>query len=110
MKPPPGYTSEGEQVKRLLKSLYGLKQAGRKWYETLSRALSDLGFQVNNADPGVFSSHVNNHTTILAIHVDDCLITGSSPELITDYKHKLNQRYSLTDLGPVHWLLGIKIS
>ena len=110
MKPPPGYTSEGEQVKRLLKSLYGLKQAGRKWYETLSRALLDLGFQVNNADPGVFSSHVNNHTTILAIHVDDCLITGSSPELIADYKHKLNQRYSLTDLGPVHWLLGIKIS
>jgi hypothetical protein len=110
MKPPPRYTSEGEQVKRLLKSLYGLKQAGRKWYDTLSRALTHLGFQVNNADPGVFSSHVDNHTTILAIHVDDCLITGSSPELISDYKHKLNERYSLTDLGPVHWLLGIKIT
>ena len=50
MKPPPGYISEGEQVKHLLKSLYGLKQAGRKWYDTLSRALTDLGFQVNNAD------------------------------------------------------------
>ena len=86
MKPPPRYTSEGEQVKHLLKSLYGLKQARCKWYETLSHALSDLGFQVNNANPSVFSSHVNNHTTILAIHVDDCLITSSSPELITDYK------------------------
>ena len=30
MKLPPGYISEGEQVKHLLKSLYGLKQAGRK--------------------------------------------------------------------------------
>ena len=88
---------------------YGLKQAGRKWYDTLSRALTDLGFQVNDADPGVFSAHNDPHTTILAIHVDDCLITGSSSELIADYKHKLNQRYSLTDLGPVHWLLGIKI-
>lgn len=35
MQAPPGYDSEGEQVKRLLKSLYGLKQAGRKWYDTL---------------------------------------------------------------------------
>jgi transposase InsO family protein len=110
MKPPPGYISEGEQVKRLLKSLYGLKQAGRKWYDTLFRALTDLGFQVNDADPGVFSSHFDNHTTILAIHVDDCLISGSSPELIADYKQKLNSRYPLTDLGPVHWLLGIKIT
>ena len=110
MKPPPGYTSEGEQVKHLLKSLYGLKQAGRKWYDTLSHALTDLGFQVNNADPGVFTSHINADITILAIHVDDCLITGSSPELIVDYKNKLNERYSLTDLGPVHWLLGIKIT
>jgi hypothetical protein len=110
MKPPPGYTSEGEQVKHLLKSLHGLKQAGQKWYDTLSRTLTDLGFQVNDADPGVFSSHINNNTTILAIHVDDCLITGSLPELILDYKHKLNEHYSLTNLGPVHWLLGIKIT
>ena len=110
MKPPPGYISEGEQVKRLLKSLYGLKQAGRKWYDTLSRALTDLGFQVNNADPGVFTSHDNADITILAIHVDDCLITGSSTKLISSYKSKLNERYSLTDLGPVHWLLGIKIT
>jgi hypothetical protein len=35
---------------------------------------------------------------------------GSSPKLIADYKTKLNERYSLTDLGPVHWLLGIKIT
>jgi hypothetical protein len=70
----------------------------------------DLGFQINEADPGVFSSHVDNHTTTLAIHVNDCLITGSSPELISDYKHKLNKCYLLTNLGPIHWLFGIKIT
>jgi hypothetical protein len=102
MKPPPRYTDEGEHVKHLLKSLYGLKQAGHKWYDTLSHALTDLGFQVNNTDPGVFSSHDDNNTTTLTIHIDDCLITGSSPKLIADYKYELNKRYPLTDLGPVH--------
>ena len=110
MKPPIGYDSEGEQVNRLLKSLYGLKQARRKWYDTLCHALTDLGFQVNDADPGVFYTHHNDYTTILAIHIDDCMITGSSEELINEYKSKLNECYSLTDLGPIHWLLRIKVT
>jgi hypothetical protein len=110
MQPPPGYDAQGETVKHLKKSLYGLKQAGRKWYDTLMRALLDLGFRVNNADPGVFSLHLNNDIIILAIHVDDCMITGSSGRLITEYKKKLHSRYSLTDLGRIHWLLGIKIT
>ena len=110
MKPPPRYNSEGGQVKHLCKSLYGLKQAGRKWYDTLYQALTDLGFRVNDADPGVFTVQDDNDTTILAIHIDDCLITGNSANQISDYKRKLNDCYPLTDLGPVHWLLGIKIT
>jgi hypothetical protein len=109
MQSPPGYDTEGESVKHLQKSLYGLKQAGHKWYNTLCRTLTDLGFCVNDADPGVFYARDNEHTTILAVHVDDCLITGSSPSIISDYKQKLNACYSLTDLRPIHWLLGIKI-
>ena len=69
----------------------------------------DLGFKVNNAKPGVFTSHDNADITILTIHINNCLITGSSTELISNYKSKFNEHCSLTNLGPVHWLLGIKI-
>lgn len=93
----------------LLKSLYGLKQAGWKWYNTSSHALADLGFQVNNANPGVFTSHVNIDITILHL-CWQLPHTGSLPKLIADYKNKLNKQYSLTNLGPVHWLLSIKIT
>src|SRR6267142_119755 len=110
MQPPPGYESQGEFVKHLHKSLYGLKQAGHKWYDTLCHALADLGFSMNNADLGMFYTHINNHILILAIHVDDCLMTSSSISLITDYKKRLNAKYSLTDLGEIHWLLSIKIT
>ena len=110
MQPPPGYESQGELVKRLLKSLYGLKQAGRKWYLVLYRALIELGFTVNAVDPGIFYARRGDHIIILAIHVDDCMITGSSVKLIAYYKESLNARYPLTDLGEIHWLLGIKIT
>jgi len=46
---------------------------------------------------------------MLAIHVDDCLITSTSKELIANYRTRLDTIFALTDLGGIHWLLGIKI-
>jgi len=97
-------------VKHLKKSLYGLKQARRKWYNTLKCTLTDLGFCVSNADPGVFHTCSGEHSTIIAVHVDNCAITSSSGELLQDFKQKINARHSITNLGPIHWLLGIKIT
>jgi len=54
MQEPPGYESLGEFVKLLLKAIYGLKQAAVKWYRVLRQTLTDLGFRVSVADPGVF--------------------------------------------------------
>jgi hypothetical protein len=45
----------------------------------------------------------------MAIHVDDCTITGSSPELLDAYKTRIGTLFKMTDLGPVSWLLGIEI-
>src|SRR3984893_15290240 len=106
----PGYESDTDTVKHLIKSLYGLKQAGRKWYEVLVHALTNFDFQITVADPGVFCIHKNGHLLIFAVHVDDCVLTGDSAEMIAEFKEKLNNCYALTDLGPIHWLLGIKIT
>jgi len=46
---------------------------------------------------------------ILAVHVDDCLVTGSSQVLLDGFKTEINTKYKMTDLGPCKWLLGIKI-
>ena len=110
MQSPPGYESDARAVKHLKKSLYGLKQAGRRWYDTLVRALTDLGFKISVADPGVFLARVGQELLVLAVHVDDCILMGSLSNLIVQYKARLNSCYALTDLGPVHWLLGIKIT
>jgi Reverse transcriptase (RNA-dependent DNA polymerase) len=100
----------GDGVKKLLKALYRLKQAGRKWYDALYGVLTDLGFHVTRVDPGVFIAWIGDSVLLLAVHVDDCIMTGCSVELITIYKVKLHKQYTLTDLGPVNWLLGIQIT
>jgi hypothetical protein len=72
--------------------------------------LTDLGFTVSSADPGVFYMQIKEHILVLVVHVDDCSMTGNSPKLIALYKHKLNDCHALMELGPVHWLLGIKVT
>ena len=47
---------------------------------------------------------------ILAIHVDDCTITGTSQTLLDANKVLINARYAMTDLGPISWLLGIQVT
>src|SRR5882762_8318029 len=109
MHQPPGYeTTSG--VKRLHKSLYGLKQARQCWYDTLSCTLADLGFQKIHADLGVFYTRSEETLLILAVHVDDCIITGNSPAGIKGFKKQVHERYAITDIGLIHWILGIKVT
>jgi reverse transcriptase-like protein len=43
------------------------------------------------------------------VHVDDCTIAASSVHLIEDFKAGLHRHIEVTDLGALHWMLGIKI-
>ena len=58
----------------------------------------------------MFYTQIKGELLILAAHVDDCTMTGSSGKLITAYKSKLNDKFPLTDLGDISWLLGIKVT
>ena len=110
MYPPPGHDSDSTTVKHLCKLLYSLKQAGQKWYDTLLCTPPNLGFSVGQADLGVFITHVDEHLLVLLVHINNCIFTRSSSKLIMQYKEKINDCHALTDLGPIHWLLGIKIT
>jgi transposase InsO family protein len=112
MEQPPGFATHNRLMYclHLFKSIYGLKQASRKWYDILCATLAELNFRKSEADPAVFYIHSGDILIILAIHVDDCTITGNSRDLIAELKVKLAAKYSLTDLGPAIWLLGIKIT
>lgn len=112
LKQPPdhAFTDRKAFVLKLDKALYGLKQGRWKWYETLCAALGKLGLTRAEVDWGVFYKCEGEHLIMLAVHVDNCLITGSSQCLLDETKMKISALYKLTDLGPVSWLLGIKIT
>ena len=104
MEQPPGYEASDLQKYciKLYKSLYGLKQAGLKWYEIMCHMLVKLEFKKCEANQAVFYIYTSKDILILAIHVDNCTMTGSSDDLIQSYKLKIKSKYDLTDLRPIH--------
>ena len=53
---------------------------------------------------------VAEHILILTSHVDDCIVTGSSSEVIKAFKEEIRTHFQITDLGPISWLLGMKVT
>jgi len=111
MELPPGFKKQGSDlVVRLCIAIYGSKQGTLKWYQHLYGTLQDLGFTRMEVDWGVFIANIAEHLFILASHVDDCTITGSSSALIKAFKDEIGTRFRLMDLGPISWLLSKKVT
>ena len=113
MQHPPGYKAQGTgcSVLRLQKTLYGLKQSSWCWYQKLSSIFLSLSFTQCSINQAIFykADKDQKALTVIVVHVDDCMITASSNMLIHKLIDGLHQQLEVTDLGKLHWMLGIKI-
>lgn len=109
MELPKGFTSEGEhQVCRLVKSLYGLKQASRQWNAKLTKALLHLGYTQSHLDYSSVTKRKRSTLVVILIYVDDLLITRNDITLIVKTKQVLHQSFKIKDLGELRYFLGIE--
>ncbi|KAI3494584.1 hypothetical protein L1887_40716 [Cichorium endivia] len=111
MKIPQGFYKETEtRVCRLQKSLYGLKQASRNWYHKFTKRLLDMGFQQSKADHSLFIWDKNGVYIAILIYVDDVLIVGNNLDRIQQTKRRLDDAFSIKDLGQLKYFLGIEVA
>src|ERR1700678_2419174 len=109
---PPGYLSTLRGVWRLLKSLYGLKQASLIWYKLLWKVLENLGFVRSEFDHPVFvfkhSWGGEDVNCLLAMHVDDGMARCTSMTLLTFIKAEIKKVFGIKELGPLRTFLGVQ--
>lgn len=102
--------SKRDYVCKLLKAIYGLKQASRQWYKKVDDFLiGELGFTPTRSDPCLYILIVENKMLLIALYVDDLLIAGTDIEAIMWIKGELNTRFEMKDLGEAKVCIGLEI-
>ena len=93
------------------KSLYSLKQVGRRWYQKLVEIMSKLGFARCESDQAVFyrRCEVTRVLIVVLVHVDDCTVVGKNLVLVEWFKAEIAKYVEITDMGTLHWILGIEV-
>ncbi|CAM8925259.1 unnamed protein product [Rhodiola kirilowii] len=113
MKLPVGFYKKEKaagKVCKLVKSLYGLKQASRQWFAKFSEAITDFGFQRSLNDYSLFTLKKGTDFLILLVYVDDVVITGTSSSLISDVKKYIHDLFRIKDLGLLKYFLGLEVA
>ncbi|CAN1180130.1 Copia protein, partial [Linum perenne] len=92
---PPGFEKqlgEGSSngVCYLQKSLYGLKQSPRAWFERFGKAIARFGYTQSQTDHTMFFKHFDHgKMVVLIVYVDDIIVTGNDAGRIQELKNKL---------------------
>ncbi|KAK4390398.1 Retrovirus-related Pol polyprotein from transposon TNT 1-94 [Sesamum angolense] len=109
---PQGFIAKGseEKVLRLKKALYGLKQAPRAWYSRIDKYFMDRGFRRSLSDPTLYIKSQGNDTLIVSLYVDDLIYTGNNEKMIQDFKEDMMKTFEMSNLGLMHFFLGIEIN
>ncbi|CAI7744609.1 unnamed protein product [Closterium sp. NIES-53] len=110
---PPGFTGSfpaGAQWS-LRRQVYGIRQAPRKWHNTLRTTLMALGFAPSTADPSLF---LRTDTSLppfyVLLYVDNLVFATADTEALALLKSELLKRHTCTDLGELRSYLGLQIT
>nr|GEZ58272.1 retrovirus-related Pol polyprotein from transposon TNT 1-94 [Tanacetum cinerariifolium] len=71
-----------DRVYKVEKALYGLHQAPKAWYETLSTYMLDNGFQKGKIDKTLFIKRHKGDILMVQVYVDDIIFGSTRKELL----------------------------
>lgn len=111
MQQPPGYEEGDLSIAcRLNKSLYGLRQAPRVWYNRLKQELALLGFLPSESDAGLFIKRLVDYSVYMVIWVDDCFIAApAGTNAAASVVAGLAEKFEVHDIGEANYFLGMEI-
>ena len=113
MEVPPGLEnpSNSRMVCKLKKSLYGLKQLPRAWFDRFAKAIITNGYSQCQADHTLFvKSSPEGKIAILIVYVDDIILTGNDAREIVKLKKLLAAEFEIKDLGALRYFLEMEVA
>ncbi|GJQ89937.1 putative ribonuclease H-like domain-containing protein [Tanacetum coccineum] len=98
-----------DKVYKVEKALYGLHQATRAWYDTLSTYLLENGFRRGTIDKTLFIKKDKGDILLVQVYVDGIIFGSTKKSLCVEFEQMMHKRFQMTSMGEVTLFLGLQV-
>nr|GEV09008.1 uncharacterized mitochondrial protein AtMg00810-like [Tanacetum cinerariifolium] len=98
-----------DRVYKVEEALYGLHQAPKAWYETLSTYLLDNGFKKGTIDKTLFIKKIKDDILLVQLFVDDIIFGFTKRSLSTEFEQFMHKRFQMSSIRELTFFLGLQV-
>ncbi|GKE01816.1 putative ribonuclease H-like domain-containing protein [Tanacetum coccineum] len=98
-----------DKVYKVEKALYGLHQAPRAWYETLSTYLLENGYKRGTIDKILFIKKDKHDILLVQVYVDDIIFGSTKKSWCTEFERMMHKRFQMSSMGELTFFLGLQV-
>ncbi|GJU83794.1 putative ribonuclease H-like domain-containing protein [Tanacetum coccineum] len=97
-----------DRVYKVERALYGLHQAPRAWYKTLSTYLLDNGFERGPIDKTLFIKRVKYDILLVQVYFNDIIFGSTRKEMCTEFEKMMHKKFQMSSMGELTFFLGLQ--
>ncbi|GJR03133.1 putative ribonuclease H-like domain-containing protein [Tanacetum coccineum] len=108
---PPGFVDPDHPTKvyKVVKALYGLHQAPRAWYATLSTFLEKHGYKRGTIDKTLFIKRDKKDIMLVQVYVDDIIFGSTNKSWCAEFEALMKSRFQMSSMGELTFFLGLQV-
>ncbi|GJY92756.1 retrovirus-related pol polyprotein from transposon TNT 1-94 [Tanacetum coccineum] len=108
---PPGFLDPKypEKVYKVVKALYGLHQAPRAWYATLSTFLLKNGYRRGTIDKNLFLKKDKHDIIQVQVYVDDIIFGSTKQSWCDEFEELMKSIFQMSSMGELTFFLGLQV-
>nr|GEW47576.1 retrovirus-related Pol polyprotein from transposon TNT 1-94 [Tanacetum cinerariifolium] len=97
------------KVYKVEKALYGLHQAPKAWYETLSIYLLENGFRRGIIDKTLFIKKDKCDILLVQVYIDDIIFGSTKKSLCIEFEGLIHKKFQMSSMRELTFFLGLQV-
>ncbi|GJW15521.1 putative reverse transcriptase domain-containing protein [Tanacetum coccineum] len=97
------------RIEAIRKALYGLHQAPRAWYKTLSTYLLENRFRRGTTDKTLFIKKDKGDILLVQVYVDDIIFGSTKKSLCVEFEQMMHKRFQMSSMRELTFFLGLQV-
>nr|GEV28872.1 putative ribonuclease H-like domain-containing protein [Tanacetum cinerariifolium] len=108
---PPGFIDPKfpKKVYKVVKALYGLHQAPRAWYATLSTLLVKSRYRRGIIDKTLFIKKDKKDIMLVQVYMDDINFSSTKKSWCDEFEVLMKNRFQMSSMGKLTFFLGLQV-